>query len=46
MICRQEKEKRREILEKGLSNAKYKRFKVVDERKKNRKTHGMVCGPI
>ena len=36
----------RGVLKKGLSNAEYKEFEVADERKKNRKTNGTVCGPI
>ena len=46
MIYRQEKEKRRGIPKRGLSNAKHKRFEVTDERKKDIKTNRIVCGPI
>ena len=46
MIYRQEKEKRRGIPKRGLSNAKHKRFEATDERKKDIKTNRIVCGPI
>jgi len=46
VIYRQEEEKGRGILKRGLSNTKYKGFEVTDKRKKNRKTNRMVYGPI
>ena len=42
MIYRQEKEKRRGIPKRGLSNAKHKRFEVTDERKKDIKTNRII----
>ena len=40
-ICRQKKKKRRQILRRELSNAKYKRLEVTNE-----KTDKAVCRPI
>jgi len=46
VIYRQEKEKRRGIPKRELSNTKHKRFEVIDKRKKDIKTNRMVCRPI
>ena len=45
-VCRQKKKKRRQILKRELSNAKYKRLEVINKKEKNGKTDKAVCRPI